>query len=154
MLCPRPVTTKLTESYIKKVAPNYVICTLPPTDKWIRRINNKSAQQSLMKILLNHMEIWPEHLEAVRFSINNRVSEATKYSGFELMSGRRARLPIEVESRGKADNVDVFSTVYWDCELEVLMENAKIIIDSIYPEAKENFTSAQMKMKRSYDQKL
>ena len=46
---------------------------------------------------MNHMEHWPEYLESVTFPINNRVRNATKYSAFELMFGRKARLPIEAE---------------------------------------------------------
>ena len=84
------------------------------------------------------MENWPEHLEPVTLSINDRVREATNYSAFELMFGRKARLPIEVESRGKADYIDESSTVDWDSELNLFMENSKHIFDNIYSEVKEN----------------
>ena len=71
---------------------------------------------------MNHMEHWSEYLESVTFSINNRVRDATKYSAFELMFGRKARLPIEAESVGNLNcrAVIVGKNVYFGALLENL----------------------------------
>ena len=55
---------------------------------------------TLQKILMGHLDIWGDFLEAATFSINNRIREATGYSAHELMYGRKARLPIEAEAWG------------------------------------------------------
>ena len=96
--------------------------------------------RSLKKSLMNHMEHWPEYLESVTFSINNRVRDAIKYSAFELMFGRKPRLPIEAESRGKADRIDELlssSGVEWNSDVDTFMANSKNVIENIYCEVKK-----------------
>ena len=63
-------------------------------------ISNFSIISGLKKALTGHLEQWPDFLEPVTYSVNNRVREATGYSGYELMFGRKSRLPIEAEALG------------------------------------------------------
>ena len=106
---------------------------------------------------MQHMEQWADFLDVVPFSTNNRVRESTGYSSYELMFGRKARLPIEAEALGESAKIDQILSNQkdrWDRDVDQFVEASSVVLMKIHKTAEGNICSAQKSMIKSYDNKL
>ena len=95
-------------------------------------------------------EAWSAYLDTCVFAYNTSHHESTKFTPFELMFGRKATLPIDLELQ-KASPEEVcqkFHTLYEPNTSAILREHAQCL-----ETAKQNILVAQMKQKENYDQK-
>ena len=53
----------------------------------------------LVKVTESKKEAWSSYLDTCVFAYNTSRHESSKFSPFELMFGRRATLPIDIELR-------------------------------------------------------
>lgn len=98
---------------------------------------------------------WDKHLDACTFAYNTSRQDSTKFTPFELMFGRKAVLPVELQI-SQVDPESALNDFQAAAELqsnstalEKLIEARSLIIEN----AKENITAAQKKQKKHYDRK-
>ena len=60
----------------------------------------------LVKALKGQKELWDEFIDSAVFAYNTSCHESTHYTPFEVMFGRKATLPIDLDL--KADSNDQF----------------------------------------------
>ena len=58
-------------------------------------------QNMLMKFIHEKKELWEDFLDTSVYAYNTSVHESSKYSPYELMFGRKAILPIDLEMSDK-----------------------------------------------------
>ena len=58
------------------------------------------------KAVMGHKEMWDEFIDSAVFAYNTSTHESTTYSPFEVMFGRKARLPVEADLRPIPSNYD------------------------------------------------
>ena len=77
---------------------------------------NQTMRRMLVKFTETRKDSWEEHLDSCVFAYNTSRQESTLYSPFEVMFGRLARLPVEVDT----DNDDSSK------RLETYIENKEV----------------------------
>lgn len=60
---------------------------------------NQTLINSLAKYVQENRDQWDEKLSEVVYAYNTAIQESTKYSPFEVMFGRKAKLPIDFNYR-------------------------------------------------------
>ena len=68
----------------------------PQSDGLVER-QNRTLQDILSTFVVEHQTDWDEMLDQAVFAYNTSVHESTKLSPYEMVFGRPARMPIEVE---------------------------------------------------------
>ncbi len=71
----------------------------------------------LVKFTGTKKNTWDEHIDSCVFAYNTSCQESTKYSPFQVMFGRMARLPVEVDA-DKEDNME---------RLDAYLQQSKVI---------------------------
>ena len=71
---------------------------------WIR--SNQTLQNMLIKYIDTKKNPWVQFLDTRIFAYNTSAHESTKFSPFELMFGRKAVLPIDI-NMGSSDPAGV-----------------------------------------------
>jgi hypothetical protein len=61
--------------------------------------------RALMKLVNDKGNNWPDHLDAVLFSLRTKKQQSTRYSPFRLLYHREAKYPVELD-----DNEEVSFT--------------------------------------------
>lgn len=117
---------------------------------------NQTLQNMLIKYVNDKQDLWDEFLDTSVFAYNTSVQESTHYSPFELMFGRKATLPIDLDMKKdtndeETENQDLQETEEKITSMDVdrLTERRKELIE----EAKLNIKEAQKKQKEAYDRK-
>lgn len=64
---------------------------------------NQTIKNMLVKFTGTKKETWDEHIDACVFAYNTSCQESTKYSPFQVMFGRVARIPVEVDASKEDD---------------------------------------------------
>lgn len=59
---------------------------------------NQTIQSMLVKFCQDSRDNWDQHLDTCTFGYNTSRHESTKFSPFELMFGRKAVLPVELQT--------------------------------------------------------
>ena len=112
---------------------------------------NQTLTNSLIKYIQSNRENWDAHLDEVVFAYNTAVQESTKYTPFQAMFGRMARIPIDINSSPDYDAAEKLQEFKQADQPSVSTETAKRQEDA--ETIKKNITIAQAKQKRNYDQK-
>ena len=104
----------------------------------------------LVKFVSTKKEAWSAYLDTCVFAYNTSRHESTKFTPFELMFGRKATLPIDVElQKDSPEEVcQKYHTLNEPNASAVLREHAQRL-----ETAKQNILVAQQKQKENYDQK-
>ena len=109
----------------------------------------------LIKYVREKQDHWDEFLDTCTFAYNSSIQESTQYSPFELMFGRKATLPIDIDmAKDKVEDEVIKLTEEGEEELtvndvETLTNRRKLIIE----EAKANIRKAQEKQREDYNKK-
>jgi len=109
---------------------------------------NQTIEKAIIKYIEENEKTWDLYLDGILFSYRTAVHDSTHYTPFEVMYGRKARLPIELDigrteinydpAFDSRDNVlEVMTTVREDVE-EAVMKNIQL---------------AQSRQKNQYDKK-
>ena len=64
---------------------------------------NQTLTNSIVKYVEADRENWDVHLHQVVFAYNTAVQESTKYTPFQAMFGRMARIPVDINSAPNYD---------------------------------------------------
>lgn len=89
-------------------------------------------KKMLVKFVGAKKETWDEHLDSCVFAYNTSRQESTLHSPFEVMFGRLARLPIEVDTQ-REDNIQRLDTYLKEpkvttCEIIIIYSGDNNII--------------------------
>lgn len=112
---------------------------------------NQTLINSLAKFSQDNQDAWDMRVQEVVYAYNTAVQESTKYTPFEAMLGRIARLPVDFIADSCYD-ADIKLEEFADAEREDSFEHdakrqgMEILI-------KENIKKAQAKQKEYYDLK-
>ena len=109
---------------------------------------NQTLQGMLVKFIDNKKEQWEEYLDTCIYAYNTSKHESSKYTPFEVMFGRRAVLPVDLNTathQSEPTEMESFD----DEEIEATMEERRARLDCV----KEKILIAQQKQKEYYDRK-
>ena len=97
--------------------------------------------------------MWDEYIDTCVYAYNTSTLESTKFSPFELMFGRKAVLPIDINT-GMSDPDAVLQEFQNSEELcPSQLDTASSKQKHILEEAKRNIVVAQQRQKDQYDRK-
>lgn len=106
----------------------------------------------IAKLISDKKYQWDEYTDACVYAYNTAVQESTCISPFEVMFGRKALLPIEIEV-DKMEADEIFTKLdkcnQSDQDLQILTDNRMDILKN----TRENILKAQEKQKKIYDRK-
>ena len=107
----------------------------------------------LVKYIEEKKDLWEQFLDTCIYAYNTSYHESTKFTPYELMFGRKAVLPIDIDMR-TSDPAQVLKEFH-DCD-----ELSPSAVDErstkrcqILEVARANIASAQAKQKEQYDRK-
>ena len=111
---------------------------------------NQTLQNMLVKFVSIKKEPWSAYLDTCVVAYNTSWHESTKFTPFELMFGRKAILPIDVELQNASPEevCQKFHTLDEPNTSAIFREHAQCL-----ETAKQNILVAQLKQKENYDQK-
>ena len=112
---------------------------------------NQTLQGMLVKVTQDRKEHWDKYLDSCVYAYNTSRHESTKFTPFELMFGRKAVLPIEIdiEKKDVDQQTEPFSTELSSSALEAIINRRQKLLG----EAKENILKAQQRQKEDYDKR-
>ena len=111
---------------------------------------NQTLQGMLVKLVHEKKEKWSDVLDGCVFAYNTSVQDSTKYTPFQLMFGRQATLPIDVETVKATPEESVQAYASLDNPDHTMVTEARL---AVLQRAKENILEAQKKQKKYFDQK-
>ena len=112
---------------------------------------NQTLTNSIVKYVESDRENWDAHLDQVVFAYNTAVQESTKYTPFQAMFGRMARIPVDINSSPNYDAAEKLQEFLQADQPSFSTETAKWQKDADI--IKMNIKTAQAKQKRNYDKK-
>jgi len=106
----------------------------------------------IAKLTLDRKNHWGEYTDACVYAYNTAVQDSTCISPFEVMFGRKALLPIEIEV-DKMEADEIFTKLdtcnQSDEDMQILTDNRM----NILKHTRDNILKAQEKQKQIYDRK-
>ena len=112
---------------------------------------NRTIQSSVLKVLNQKPEDWPDALPGVLFSYNTSRHKSTIYSPFFLLYGRDAVLPVQVSNQSIEEDVSENTIDSTDtAAVQARVDDMIKIRQHIFPAAKNNIDSAQVRQQRNY----
>ena len=105
----------------------------------------------LRKYIQEKKEQWDDYLDTCSFAYNTLKHESTKFTPFEIMFGRKAILPLDLDAgvhQGSCNEAEV--TI---CSQETEIQQKESQHKAILEEVQKNIISAQKKQKEQYDKK-
>ena len=105
----------------------------------------------LRKTIQEKKEQWDDYLDTCSFAYNTSKHESTKFTPFEIMFGRKAILPLDLDAgvhQGSCNEAEV--TI---CSQETEIQQKESQHKAILEEVQKNIISAQKKQKEQYDKK-
>ena len=111
---------------------------------------NQTLQGMLRKYVQENKDNWDTYLDTCTFAYNTSRHESSLYTPFEIMFGRKARLPIDidVEAPSASEVLECTAGEYQDSVEILTMKRRKVL-----EEVKLNIATAQEKQKKQYDKK-
>ena len=106
----------------------------------------------LAKFTLDKRECWDERLDACVYAYNTSVHESTCFTPFELMYGRRAVLPVDINI-DEREAEDLLLVEEEDNAVNDAVEAMTKKRVELLDIAKCNILKAQKKQKEAYDKK-
>lgn len=104
----------------------------------------------LVKFVSKKRKSWSSYLDSCVFAYNTSRHESTKHTPFELMFGRTATLPIDINMEKKSANDFAKLPHKFDDKIHQQQQKKR---NDILVAAKKNIIAAQEKQKNYYDTK-
>eukprot|EP00731_Ephydatia_muelleri_P008967 Em0004g1305a len=143
---------KLNAAMLKKLGIRHSFITpYHPQFNGLDERYNQTLQSMLSKAVMGHKEMWDEFIDSAVFAYNTSTHESTTYSPFEVMFGRKARLPVEEDLRPIPSNYD--SRLAHAPNTSNQMAQVAKKRQEILKDVKRNILAAQAKQKQHYDAK-
>ena len=113
---------------------------------------NQTLQSILVKFVGDKRDSWAAYLDTSVYAYNTSVHDSTKYTPFELMFGRTATLPIDInmDSESAEDVAEIAQGKTFD---EALHKQKETKRKEVLQTAKDNILRAQERQKHYYDRK-
>ena len=110
---------------------------------------NQTLQQMLAKFIDKRKDKWDEFLDTCVYAYNTSVHESTHFTPFEVMFGRKAVLPIDIDVSGKdpEEKVKTCSDELSTAAFTALGDRRRKLLEQV----KGNIIRAQEKQKQDYD---
>ena len=105
---------------------------------------NQTIEAALAKYVEDQPDKWDQYIPGILFAYNTSVHDSTHYTPFEVMFGRKARLPVHLDTHPLEDEVDMEDV---EGTLDVMAAIRKEIDDIV----EKNIRVAQARQKRLYD---
>ena len=113
--------------------------------------NNRTIQSSLLKVLNQKPEDWPDVLPGVLFAYNTSRHKSTRYTPFFLLYGRDAVLRIQVSNQSIEEELSENIIDSTDtADVQARMDDMIKIRQHIFLATKNNIDSAQARQQRNY----
>jgi len=103
----------------------------PQTDGQTERVNQE-LEQYLRMFIDHRQEQWPDWLETVEFTYNNKVHSSTKMSPFKANYGQDPRMGFEMRRKGKYKGAEKFVV-----KMKEVQEEAKVALEKVQEEMKK-----------------
>jgi hypothetical protein len=103
---------------------------------------NRTIGKCIAKLLSDHEKEWDDYVESVLFAYRTMKHEVTKFTPFQLLYGRQAKLPIEFKVVSFKESEMTYE--------EALIQRINTIVDKMYGEqnqALNNIEKSQEKIK-------
>ncbi|KAL5517918.1 hypothetical protein EMCRGX_G003562 [Ephydatia muelleri] len=143
---------KLNAAMLKKLGIRHSFITpYHPQSNGLDERYNQTLQSMLSKAVMGHKEMWDEFIDSAVFAYNTSTHESTTYSPFQVMFGRKARLPVEADLRPIPSNYD--SRLAHAPNTSNQMAQVAKERQDILKDVKRNILAAQAKQKQHYDAK-
>lgn len=102
--------------------------------------SNRELKTYLRQYVVGNPHVWDQHLPYFLFEYNTTINSSTKYTPFELVFGRMARLP-----------TSIYNSKEGELSYEDYANKMKSIFKNIHTRAKENLLLSKEKQKEIYD---
>ena len=109
---------------------------------------NQTLQGMLVKFIDKKKESWEDYLDTCVYAYNTSKHESSKYSPFEVMFGRQAVLPVDLNVAKRCSEPLQMESID-DELLQSQIERIQARLESV----KANILKAQQKQKEQYDRK-
>ncbi|KAL8610943.1 hypothetical protein ACOMHN_042560 [Nucella lapillus] len=116
-----------------------------------RERDNRTLKEALCKVVNEEGNNWDRYIPGVLFAYHTSVHASTKCTPFEVMYGRKARLPIDLKSENESDDhqsADVDKEADPD-KLQTIQEIRRGLNDKV----SESIARAQQHQKEQYDRR-
>lgn len=115
---------------------------------------NQTIKNMLAKFANSHKDTWSLYVDTCVFAYNTSRHDSSKISPFEVMFGRRATLPVDVELQKKTSEelLEDFQTLD-EAKYDAVVVERKKHREERLKQVKANIVVAQKKQKEYYDQK-
>eukprot|EP00731_Ephydatia_muelleri_P003172 Em0001g3172a len=130
---------------------HHLITAYHPQSNGLVERFNQSLQNMLRKYMQEKKEKWDDYLDTCTFAYNTSRHESTKFTPFEIMFGRKAILPLDLDAgvhQGPCNEAEV--TI---CSQETEIQQKESQHKALLEEVQKNIISAQKKQKEQYDKK-
>eukprot|EP00731_Ephydatia_muelleri_P005995 Em0003g243a len=130
---------------------HHLITAYHPQSNGLVERFNQSLQKMLRKYIQEKKEKWDDYLDTCTFAYNTSRHESTKFTPFEIMFGRKAILPLDLDAgvhQGPCNEAEV--TI---CSQETEIQQKESQHKALLEEVQKNIISAQKKQKEQYDKK-
>ena len=133
-----------------------VITDSKERERIVQERNNRTIQNSMLKILEEKQDQWPEALPGVVFADRTSKQKSTGYTPFYLMYGREARLPVDTDTEADTKIPEVDRPTLDEAAPNEIKERLAVI-EKLRSEttsrAIEHITTAQDRQKRDYQKR-
>eukprot|EP00731_Ephydatia_muelleri_P011336 Em0006g230a len=130
---------------------HHLITAYHPQSNGLVERFNQSLQNMLRKYIQEKKEKWDDYLDTCTFAYNTSRHESTKFTPFEIMFGRKAILPLDLDAgvhQGPCNEAEV--TI---CSQETEIQQKESQHKALLEEVQKNIISAQKKQKEQYEKK-
>ena len=91
---------------------------------------NQTLQGMLVKFIDNKKEQWEDYLDTCIYAYNTSKHESSKYTPFEVMFGRRAVLPVDLNTATHQSEPTEMESFHNE-EIEAKMEERRAQLDCV-----------------------
>ena len=115
----------------------------PQCDGLVER-HNRTIQDMLSSFVADHKDDWDMWVSLVVYAYNTSTHESTGFSPYELIFGRPARTPLELDLQIPLKN---------PCSQSEYSQSVRQSLQSIKKSAQHNLSSSRFRQKKYYDQR-
>lgn len=115
-----------------------------------RERDNRTLKESLCKLVNEQGNNWDQFIPGVLFAYHTSVHASTKCTPFEVMYGRKAKLPLDLKS---SEESAVGPKLLSDEASSAVLQTMTTIRDKLYSTVSSNISSAQQRQKQNFDRR-